>query len=95
MGGDAERCVALAVESDEVRTFVDEKLAYRDGAFYCGEHEERPAFVVGEVGVEALIECDAESRFVAALDQGLGCSIRVGHSYSANCCGFLPKSAPK
>jgi len=66
--GDAERSIALAVESDEVRAFVDQKLAYGDGALYGGEHEERPALVVGEVGVEALIESDAESWFVAAFD---------------------------
>lgn len=95
LGSDAERGVALAVEGDEVRTLFDEELAQRNGAFDGGEHEERPAVLVGEVGIEVLIERGAKSFFVAALDHGLGCAIGKGHDYSANCCGFLPKSAPK
>src|ERR1700761_7277701 len=92
---DAERGVAFGVEGDEVCALFDEELAQWNGAFHGGEHEERPAVLVGQVGIEVLIERGAKGLFGAALDHGLGCAIGEGHDYSANCCGFLPKSAPK
>ena len=78
LGGDGEGCFALEVHGGYVCAFFDEELAEGDVAFYGGEHEERPALVVGGVGAEAGDEGGAEAFFVAALDEVLCASVVDG-----------------
>lgn len=94
MGGEGESGFFLVVAKGGVRAFFDEKTAQGEVPFDGGEHEESPAVLVGEVGVEAGVKGGAEGGLVSAFDQVLCAS--VGHvSYSARCWGFWPKVGPK
>ena len=84
--GDGESSFAFEVHGGEVGAFFDEELAEGDVAFYGGEHQERPAFVVGGVGGKAGVECRAEAGFVATFDQVLCASIVQFGSASSMCC---------
>ena len=94
MGGEGEGGFGLVVLEAWVRALFDEESTDGEVAFDGGEHEEGPAVLVGEVGVEAGVKGGAKSGFVSAFDQVLCASI--GHeSYSARCWGFWPKVGPK
>ncbi len=77
VGGEGERGVGFVVGEGGVGTVVEEGATDGDVAFDSSEHEERPAVLVDEVGVEAFGEGGAEGGFVAAFDEGLCAAI--GH----------------
>ena len=75
MGCEAEGCLVFVVAQSGVSTFFEEQAGDGKVAFDGGEHEERPAVLVGEVGVEAGGEGRAEGGFVTAFDEVLGGAI--------------------
>ncbi len=83
VGGEGEGGVFLVVAGVDGGTFFYEQAADGDVAFDGGEHEEGPAVLVGEVGVEAGVEGGAEAGLVATLDEIL-CGA-VGHCGAPVC----------
>ena len=82
VGCKGESGLVLVVAGVGAGTAFDEETADGKIAFDGGEHEESPAVLIGEVGVQAGIECLAEGGFVAAFDEGLGGAIGDGHGGS-------------
>ena len=62
--------------------------------FHRREHQQRPAVLVGGVGIKACRKGGLQRLRVLAFDERLRGAIGDRH-YSARCCGLLPKSGPK
>lgn len=77
MGGEGEGGFGFVVLEAGGGAVFEEDAGDGEVAFDGGEHEEGPAVLVGEVGVEAGVEGGAEGGFVAAFDEVL-CGA-VGH----------------